>query len=47
MQILPEIFEVRDNDFLHVLDENPAEGHRAKVEECVDRCPKRALSIPD
>ncbi len=45
MQILPEVFEVRDDDFLYVLDESPAEELRPKVEECVNRCPKQAISI--
>jgi len=45
MQILPEVFEVRDDDFLYVLNESPAEETRAKVEECVGRCPKQAISI--
>lgn len=45
MQILPEVFEVRDDDFLYVLNESPADEMRAKVEECVNRCPKQAISI--
>jgi ferredoxin len=45
MGIAPEIFEVRDDDFLYVLDENPPESMRAKLEESVQRCPKQAISI--
>ena len=47
MAVAPEIFEVRDDDFLYVLDENPGEEHRAKVEEAVRRCPKQAISIEE
>jgi ferredoxin len=47
MGIAPEIFEVRDDDFLYVLNENPPESERAKVEEAVRRCPKQAISIGD
>ncbi len=47
MRILPEVFEVRDDDLLYVLDESPDESRRAKVEECVNRCPKQAISIQD
>jgi len=47
MQILPQVFEVRDDDFLYVLDESPAEELRSKVEECVGRCPKQAISLQD
>ena len=45
MGIAPEIFEVRDDDFLYVLDETPAESLRAKLEESVQRCPKQAIAI--
>ncbi|MGI9603621.1 MAG: ferredoxin [Acidimicrobiales bacterium] len=47
MQIAPEIFEVRDDDFLYVLNETPADDQRAKLEEAVQRCPKQAISIAD
>jgi ferredoxin len=45
MGILPEVFEVRDDDFLYVLNETPGEELRAKVEEAVQRCPKQAISL--
>jgi ferredoxin len=45
MSILPEVFEVRDDDFLYVLDETPPEELRGKVEEAVARCPKQAIAI--
>ena len=47
MGIAPDIFEVRDDDFLYVLDETPPEELRSKVEEAVARCPKQAISIED
>jgi ferredoxin len=47
MEAAPEIFEVRDDDFLYVLDENPPEALRAKVEEAVRRCPKQAIRLED
>ncbi len=47
MAILPEVFEVRDDDNLYVLDPSPADGLRAKVEEAVARCPKQAISIAE
>lgn len=47
MAIAPEIFEVRDDDFLYVLDEHPSEALRAKLEESVQRCPKQAISIAE
>ena len=45
MGIAPEVFEVRDDDFLYVLQEEPDESLRAKVEEAVARCPKQAIAI--
>lgn len=47
MQIVPEVFEVRDDDFLYVLDETPGEELRDRVEEAVQRCPKQAISLAE
>lgn len=47
MAAAPEVFEVRDDDFLYVLDENPPEELRPKVELAVQRCPKQAIRIED
>ena len=47
MGIAPEVFEVRDDDFLYVLQENPPEDLRDKVTEAARRCPKQAITIED
>jgi ferredoxin len=47
MAAAPEVFEVRDDDLLYVLDQEPGEGLRAKVEQAVRSCPKAALSITE
>jgi len=47
MGILPEVFEVRDDDFLYVLNEHPPEELREKLLEAVRSCPKNAISIED
>lgn len=47
MAAAPEVFEVRDDDFLYVLDENPPEELRNKVELAVQRCPKQAIRLED
>jgi ferredoxin len=47
MGIAPDVFEVRDDDFLYVLNENPPEERRPAMEEAVRRCPKQAISIED
>lgn len=43
----PQVFVVRDDDLLHVLDEHPPEALRAQVEQAVRVCPKQAISIAD
>lgn len=45
MGIVPEVFEVREDDFLYVLDENPPESMRGKLEEAVQGCPRAAISL--
>jgi ferredoxin len=47
MAVAPEVFEVRDDDFLYILDEQPPEALRPKVEEAVRRCPKQAISVEE
>ena len=47
MDIAPEVFEVRDDDFLSVLNETPSEDMRPKMDEAVQRCPKQAISIKE
>ena len=45
MGIAPDVFEVRDDDFLYVLQDEPDESMRSQMEEAVARCPKQAISI--
>ena len=47
MAAAPEVFEVRDDDFLYILDEHPPESMRPKIEEAVRQCPKQAISIDE
>lgn len=47
MGLVPEVFEVRDDDFLYILDENPPEELRPRLEEAVRSCPKAAISLED
>ncbi|HKJ24812.1 MAG TPA: ferredoxin [Myxococcota bacterium] len=41
----PEVFEVDEDDNLNILNENPGEELRAKVEAAVRLCPKQALKL--
>lgn len=45
MAAAPEVFELDEDDELHVLIENPGEDLREKVEMAVRTCPKQAISI--
>lgn len=45
MGVAPEVFEVREDDFLYILDENPSEELRPKLEEAVQSCPRAAISL--
>jgi len=45
MEAAPDIFEVREDDLMYVLQENPADDRRAAVELAVKSCPMQALSL--
>ena len=47
MQIAPDVCEGRDDAFLYVLNETPADDQRATMEEAVQRCPKQAIALED
>jgi ferredoxin len=47
MAAAPEVFEVRDDDFLYVLMDEPPEDLRDKVEAAARACPKVAITIVD
>jgi len=41
----PEVFEIRDDGFLYVLNEEPPEALRGKVERAVRECPTGAIKV--
>ena len=43
----PELFEVRDDDLLYVLDEHPDAELRSKAEHAARVCPKQAITVVD
>lgn len=47
MSLLPEVFEVRDDGFLYILNENPPESMRSQLEEAVRSCPTQAISLAE
>ncbi|HIG25485.1 MAG TPA: ferredoxin [Acidimicrobiia bacterium] len=47
MDLAPDVFEVRDDDFLYVLNETPSDDRREVMEDAVRRCPKQAIALKD
>jgi len=47
MAAAPEVFEVRDDDLLYVLQDEPSEELREKVMTAARLCPKLAITIED
>jgi ferredoxin len=47
MGIVPEVFEVRDDGYLYILNENPPEEFRDRLREAVNGCPTGAISIAE
>ena len=45
MSIVPELFEVRSDGFLYVLNEHPGEEYRAQLTEAINSCPTGAISM--
>jgi len=45
MQICPEVFEVRSDGYLYVLQEEPGEELHEKVREAADLCPTAAIEL--
>ncbi|MGH8981402.1 MAG: ferredoxin [Acidimicrobiales bacterium] len=45
MGLVPEVFEVRDDGFLYVLDEHPPAELHGKVRDAVNSCPTGAISL--
>jgi ferredoxin len=43
--IAPDVFEVDDDDYLQILDDEVTDENRARIEQAVASCPKAALSI--
>ena len=44
-QAAPEVFEIRDDGFLYILQENPPEALRKKVQTAVQECPTMAIKL--
>jgi ferredoxin len=47
VQACPEVFEVRKDGYLYILQEHPGEELREKVTLAADLCPTGAISIEE
>ena len=47
MQAAPQVFEVRDDDVLYVLQEEPGPELHERVRAAVALCPKLAITLED
>jgi ferredoxin len=45
MQMCPEVFEVRSDGYLYILQEEPPEELREKVEGAAEMCPTGAITV--
>jgi ferredoxin len=47
MQICPEVFEVRSDGYLYVLQEEPGSELHERVRQAADLCPTAAIELED
>lgn len=45
MKVAPEVFLVDDSDQARLIDPDPREELRPKVEAAIRRCPRQAISL--
>lgn len=45
MQVCPEVFEVRRDGYLYLLQDEPSEELRRLVETAADMCPTAAITV--
>ena len=47
MGIIPEVFDLDDEDYLHVLQDEVTPENEDQIRESVRQCPRQAISIRD
>ena len=45
MAVAPEVFEVRDDGYLYILQEEPPDALRPKMDDAVRQCPTGAIAV--
>jgi ferredoxin len=47
MQVCPEVFEVRSDGYLYILQEEPGAELEDKVRQAAELCPTAAITVED
>lgn len=47
MGVIPEVFDLDEEDYLHVLSDEVTPQNEARVREAVRQCPRQAISIDE
>lgn len=47
MKVAPEVFTVDDSDQAQLVNKNPGEDLRAKVDAAIRRCPRQAITLEE
>ncbi|MDA2893718.1 ferredoxin [Mycolicibacterium sp. BiH015] len=47
MGIIPEVFHLDDDDYLHVLQDEVTPENEEQIKESVRQCPRQAIAIKD
>ncbi|WP_024448284.1 ferredoxin [Mycolicibacterium iranicum] len=47
MGIIPEVFHLDDDDYLHVLKDEVTPENEEQIKESVRQCPRQAIAIRD
>ena len=45
MGIIPEVFDLDDQDYLHILQDEVTPENEDRIKEAVRQCPRQAISI--
>ena len=45
--LVPEVFDVGDDDHVVVLDEHPGDAYLGRIRAAVQRCPKQVLALTE
>ena len=47
MGIIPEVFDLDEQDYLHVLEDEVTPQNEAQIRDAVRQCPRQAISIAE